>query len=145
MSLFQEVENDFQQALKEKKQDVVSTLRMLLAALKNEQIKKQAELEDSDVTKVLKSEIKKRKESIDEYTKANRPELAETEKKELDILEKYLPDQMSEDDVRAKVKEIIAKIDSDNFGQIMGQVMGQLKDQADGALVKKIVEEELNQ
>ena len=144
MSQLKEIENDFQQALKSKNQEVVSTLRMLLAALKNEQISKRAELEEEDIIKVVKSEIKKRKESIEEYTQAKRQDLIDKEKKELEILNKYLPEQMSEEEVREKVQHILNQIESRNFGQIMGQVMAELKGQADGALVKKIVEEEIN-
>jgi hypothetical protein len=146
MSILDQIEQDYEQAFKAKEQNVVSTLRMLLAALKNEKIKKKGHLTDEDIIKVIKSELKKRKEAIEEYNKANRQELASLEAKELEILEKYLPAQMSEEMIRQKIKEILQGIsDKDNIGKVMGAVMSELKGSADGALVKKIVEEEIKQ
>jgi len=144
MQLLEQIEKDYQQAVKERKEDVVSVLRLLLAALKNAKIEKRQELDQQEVVKVIKSEIKKRNESIKEYEDAQRQDLADKEKNELEILKPYLPEQLSEDQVRAKVQEIISGIeDLDNFGQVMGKVMAELKDQADGALVKQIVEAEI--
>ncbi len=143
MSLLAQIEKDYEQAFKNRQQTVVSTLRLLLAALKNEMIKSKGDLTEDAIIKVIKTEVKKRKESIFEYEKADRMELATAEKEEQLILEEYLPEQMSEEDVRLKVKEILSSIDDlDNIGKVMGAVMGQLKDAADGNLVKKIVEEE---
>ena len=143
MAILTQIENDFQQALKQKETSIISTLRLLLTALKYEKINKRAELEEEDVNKIVKSEIKKRKEAIEEYTKAERTDLADKEQQELTILAKYLPEQLSEDVVKAMVQTIITQTDSANFGQIMGKVMAELKGQADGAMVKKMVEEAL--
>ena len=144
MSILESINNDFQQAFKKREEIAISTLRMILAATKNERIKKMADLDDEDVIKVLKSEIKKRKEAISDYEKGNRNDLAEKEKEEIRIIEKYLPTQMSEDEIRNKVKEILAKLEEkENLGKIIGLVMKELKGQADGNLVRKIVEEEL--
>ena len=94
---------------------------------------------------MIKSEIKKRREAIEEYNKADRQELVSLEEKELAILLKYLPEQMSEEAIRQKVQEILGQVtDKDNLGKVMGTVMAELKGQADGALVKQIVEEEIN-
>ncbi len=145
MSLYSQIEKDYQQAFKNREESEVSTLRLLLAALKNEKIKKMVDLAEEDIIKIIKSEIKKRKEAIEEYQKAARQELADKEQAELIILEKYLPKQMNEQEIKKKVKEILAKItEKDNLGQVMGQVMAELKDKADGSLVRKAVEEELN-
>jgi len=145
MALYSQIENDFQQAFKERKEDEISTLRLLLAALKNEKIKKMADLTEEDIIRVLKSEMKKRKESISEYEKAGRQELADKEKKELAILEKYQPKQLSEDEVRTRIKEILVSLaERDNLGKVMGQVMAELKNQAEGNLIRKIVEEEIS-
>jgi len=142
MPILEKIDSDFKQAFKEQKQDAVSTLRLLLAALKNERIKKMADLTDDDVIKIIKSEIKKRKESIEEYEKANRTELADKEKRELDILMPYLPAQMDEGQIKEAVQKILETItDKENEGKVMGAVMAQLKGQADGALVKKVVSE----
>lgn len=146
MSILEQIEKDYQEKFKQREELVISTLRMLLAALKNAKIQKKANLEDEEILKIIKIEIKKRKEAISEYEKAGRQELSDKEKQELEILKKYLPEQMSEDEIKEKVKQIIAQIeDKENFGQVMGQVMAELKDQADGTLVKKIVQDQINQ
>jgi len=144
MAILEKIEADFQQAFKEQKKDVMSTLRLLLASLKNEKIKKMADLTDEDTIKIIKSEIKKRQEAIIEYQKGNREDLAAKEKQELSILNQYLPEQMSPEAVKTEVIRILSQLeDKDNIGRVMGAVMAELKGQADGSLVKKIVEEEL--
>lgn len=145
MALIEAIDKAYLEAARAKDADTVSTLRMIKSSIKNEMINAKKEtLADDEVTKILKSEIKKRKDSIESYTSAGRTDLAEKEQKELALIEKYLPAQLSEEQVRAKVDEILATItDKSNFGKVMGQVMGALKNQADGALVKKAVEEKL--
>ena len=144
MSLLVQVEKDYQQAFKERKESEISTLRLILAALKNERIKKMADLTDEDIISVLKSEIKKRNDAILDYEKGQRPDLAAKEKQEIIILEKYLPEQLDEVSIRKSVQAIIKETQEANIGKLMGVVMKELKDQADGNLVKKIVEEEIN-
>jgi len=144
MSILEQINNDYQQAFKKREESAISTLRLILAAAKNERIKKMADLNDEDVIKVLKSEMKKRKEAISDYQKGKRPDLAKKEEEEISIIAKYLPAQMSEEEARKKIKELLSQIqEKDNLGKVMGLVMKELKDQADGSLVKKIVEEEL--
>ncbi|MFC1598850.1 GatB/YqeY domain-containing protein [Patescibacteria group bacterium] len=145
MNILEQIDHDFQQAYKEKNESVVSVLRMIKAALQNAQIQKKDKLGEDDVLKVLHSESKKRKEAVTEYDKAGRQELADKEKAELEIISKYMPAQMSEDQIKEKVKEIIKQQDTDNIGKVMGAVMQELKGQADGNLVKQIVEQELSQ
>ena len=145
MSILEQIEGDFHQSLKESNKDVVSTLRMILAALKNERIKKMDDLSDEDVIRILKSEIKKRKESVVEYEKGGRQDLASKEQAEIEIAAKYMPPQLSEEEISNEVKAILNKLDNkDNIGKVMGMVMSELKGKADGSLVKKIVEQELN-
>lgn len=142
MPILEKIDSDFKQAFKEKKQDAVSTLRLLMAALKNEKIKKMADLTDDDAIKIIKSEIKKRKEAIEAYEKAKRTDLADKEKRELEILNPYLPEQMDEGQIKSAVEKIIAAApDKENEGKLMGAVMTELKGKADGALVRKIVSE----
>jgi len=142
MPILEKIDSDFKQALKAQKPDAVSTMRLLLAALKNERIKKMADLTDEDVIKIIKSEIKKRKESIAEYEKGQRPDLADKEKRELEILNPYLPAQMDEGQIRSVVEKILTTMpDKENEGRVMGAVMAELKGQADGALVRKVVSE----
>ena len=142
MTILEQIDQDLLQALKSKNQDALSTLRLIMAALKNERIKKMQDLTDEDTIRILKSEIKKRREAINDYTQGNRPDLAEKEQKEIPLIEKYLPAQMGEDELKTKIKAILQDMtDKDNAGKVMGKVMAELKGQADGALVKKIVEE----
>ncbi len=144
MSLSDQLRNDLTQALKDKDAQKAQVLRMVVSSIKNEQInQKKDSLEDKEILVVLQKEAKKRKDSIEAYEKGGRPELAASEKEELELIANYLPAQLSEEDVRAKVKEIISKAETTDFGPLMGQVMGQLKDQADGKLVQQIVKEEL--
>lgn len=142
MSILQQIDNDLTHALKARDESALSVLRLLSAALKYERIKKMADLTDDEAVKVLKSEIKKRRDAASDYTKGNRPELAAKEQQEVEFIEKYLPAQMSEAEIKTKVQEILASIeDKENSGKVMGKVMAELKNQADGALVKKAVEE----
>jgi uncharacterized protein YqeY len=144
MSVLEQIEKDFQQALKVKEIDAVSTLRLIMAALKYERIRKMADLTDEDAIKILKTEIKKRKESISEYEKGKRQDLMAKEQTELEIIEKYLPAQLSEEEITAKVKKIVAENpEEENIGKIMGKIMAEFKGQADGNIVRKVVEQEL--
>ncbi|MCX6740625.1 MAG: GatB/YqeY domain-containing protein [Candidatus Parcubacteria bacterium] len=145
MSILEQIASDFQQALKDRDMGRIGILRLINAATKNERIKKMADLTDEDVIKVLKSEIKKRKEAIVDYTKGARQDLIDKEQAEIVAIEKYLPQQMGEDELRSKIAAIIEALEEkDNIGKVMGKVMAELKGQADGTLVKKIVEELLN-
>ena len=95
---------------------------------------------------IIKKNIKSRKDSIEQYTKGNRTDLADQEKAELEILEKYMPAQMGEDEVRKIVLDVISKseaVSTSDFGRIMGAVMKEVGNKADGGLVGKVVKEEL--
>ena len=133
--------------LKNKDTEKVTLLRMLLSAFQNEAIakKKQEEgLNEDEELQILKREVKKRKDSIKQYTSGGREDLAEKEKQELEFIQKYLPEEMSEEEVKKIVKEVITSIGEvapSQFGQIMNQVMAKTKGQADGGLVSKIVRE----
>jgi len=143
MPILAQIESDYEQAYKARKQGEVSTLRLLLAALKNERINKMAELEEMDIINVLKRELKKRKESIEEYEKGNRMDLATREKEEVITLERYLPVQLTEDEIRVKVREVLkAETEPINSGKLIGKVMAALQGMADGNTVRKLVEEE---
>jgi len=150
MKLHQQIENDLKDALKSGEKERAGVLRFLISYLKNYQIEIKAKdkefLEDSDALAVVRRQIKQRKESIAEYEKGNRPELAEKEKKELAILESYAPAQMDEGKIREIVKakkEVLGITDKLGFGKLMGAVMQETKGQAEGDAVKKVVEEEL--
>lgn len=145
--LLEKINNDIKQAMRDKDSEILSVLRMLVSAMNNEAIvlkKKDEGLNKEEELKILKREAKKRKDSIEQYKAGGREELAEKEKKELEILQKYLPEEMNEDEVRKIVEEVVAGMDEvlpSQFGQVMGQVMAKTKGQADGGVVSKVVKE----
>lgn len=119
---------------------------MVLAAIKNKEIEKRSELSDDDTVVVIASEIKKRKDSVEQFEKGGRPELAEGEKKEAETLMAYMPEQMSEDAIREEIKKAIASTGASgpkDMGKVIGAVMTKVKGKADGTLVSNLVKEEL--
>lgn len=150
--LKEEIKSDLNKALKEGDEIKRSTLRMLLAAVLNkekekkykEKLEEDTELADEEIIDVISSEAKKRKESIIEYEKGERQSLAEKEKAELEILQKYLPEQLPEEEVKKLAKEIVEEVgaqDIKDMGKVMAELMPKLKGRADGGLVSKIVKE----
>lgn len=147
MNTLEKIEQDLIGAMKEKNENLLSVLRMIKAALKNKEIELQKPLEEADVIGVLTKEAKKRKESALAFGQGGRPELAEKEKKEYEILNAYLPAQLGEEKIKKIVTETIAEIGAaslSSMGKVIGAVVSKTKGQADGAIVSKIVKEELN-
>ena len=149
--LKESIEDNLKQAMRDKNELVVSVLRMLKSAIGNKEISLRkdgkAELKDEEVMAVIKSEVKKHKDSIEAYTAGNRQDLVDQEKKELEILEDYLPEQISDEELEKIVKEIVSATGAEgpkDFGKVMGQVMARLKNQADGNQVGEIVKKVLN-
>jgi len=142
MALKQKITQDLLAAMKAGETLKRDVLRMLDAMVKNteiEKLKKEAGLDDSEVQEVISRAVKQRKDAAAQYTAGNRPELAEKENKEIEILIAYLPQQLSEEEVRKVVEEIIAKVGANSkadIGKVMGPVMGKLKGLAEGSLVK---------
>lgn len=149
MSLKQTIFSDLKTAMKAGETEKRDVLRMLDSMIKNTEIdklKKEEGLGDEEVMEVIARAVKQRRDAATQFETGGRPELAEKEKKEMEILMAYMPAQMSEDKVREIVKEVIAQAgvtSKSDIGKVMGPAMGRLKGQADGNLVKKIVEEEL--
>jgi len=142
------IEEQIKEALKSGDSIRLSVLRFLLSAIKNEEIAKQKEADDEDVVAVVQRQIKQRKESIESYRKAGRKDLAQKEEAELTILNTFLPQQLSEDEVKKIVEEIrseLSETEKNNFGKVMSAVMGRVKGKADGNIVAKIVKESLSQ
>lgn len=141
MSLKEKLSEDMKQALKSAEKTKLSTLRMLLSAIRYAEIEKKAELKDEDVLEVVSREIKKRRESIEEYGKGNRPDLVEKEEAEAKILEAYLPPQLTDEEIEAIVKQAIDQVEAmgpADLGKVMGQVMPKVKGKADGKKVNEI-------
>lgn len=149
MSLKEKIVSDLKESLKSGDSLRRDTLRLLFGAIKNSEIekkKKEEGLDDQEVLDVIRKAIKQRKDSIEQYEKGGRNDLAEKEKKESGILSVYLPAQMSEEKVREEIKKIISETGASSqkeFGKVMGMAMKKLGGETEGNLVKKIVEEEL--
>ncbi|MFA5870318.1 MAG: GatB/YqeY domain-containing protein [Candidatus Paceibacterota bacterium] len=143
------IHNEYTEALRARNMSVVETLRLLLAALQNREIEKRgktgaSELSEEEVIEVVTREVKKRKEAIGLYTQGNRSDLADKEKKELIIIEKFLPPQMDEEEVRIIIQkqiETMGNPPASDFGKVMGIVMKDLKGKVDGTVVTKIIKE----
>lgn len=145
--LSQKIRTELTSAMRAKDSLKVSTLRGLLAAFTNELvakgIKPQEEISDDDVLTVIKRSIKQRKDSIEQFRKGAREDLAQKEEAELKILETYVPAQMPREEIEAiarRVKEQMGVTDKSKMGILMGAVMKEVKGPADGAIVKEIVE-----
>ena len=132
--------------LKEGKKEDSSILRFALSFINKEEKDKQIELTDSEVVKVIKSLIKRNKDSYDQFTSANRPELAEKEKKEMDLLQSYLPEVMNENETEEIVKSTIDKLGITSMKE-MGKAMGEIKknhaDSIDLSLVSQLIKKHL--
>ncbi len=142
-----QIVTDLKEAMRSQDEVVLSTLRMLSAAFNNMEIEKRgsgAEAEDKDYQAVLKREVKKRNEAIEAYKTAGRIESMEREQVELALLSKYMPEEMSEDDVKKIVEEVIAEKGIENLGIIIGEVVKRSDGRADGGLVSKLVRERLS-
>lgn len=143
--IFSQIKEDSIKALKEKKELELSVLRMVFASFKNEAINlRKTELTDEECLALLKREAKKRRDSIVAYKKGNRPELAAKEEQELIIIQKYLPEQLSEDEIRKKIIEIIAQNPGLALGPLMGKAMASMKNSADGKSVQQILKNEIS-
>ncbi len=147
--ILEQIMADIKQAMQAGEAEKRDTLRMLTSAIKDEEIKKKKReegLNEEETIEIIARSIKQRKDSITEYLGGGREDLADKEKSEIAILEKYLPEQLSEEEVRAEVKKIIKETKASSkadFGRVMGVAMGKLKGKTDGQMVKKITEEEL--
>jgi uncharacterized protein YqeY len=149
MTLREKIPEDLKNALRNKNELELSVLRMLQAAIRNKEIeiKRGKEfLTDEEVIEVISGEVKRRKEAVSEYTKANRQELADKEKAEVDILMRYMPKQMGEEEIRLETRNVIDEVNAlslKDIGVVMKNIMPRLKGRADGSLVNRIVREEL--
>jgi len=144
--LVEKINVELKQAMRDKQVETLSVLRMLVAALRNKEISLRdggaVELTDEQAQEVVASEIKKRKDSVEAYVAGGRQELADKESAEIKILEKYLPEQMGDVELKKIIEEVIAAGATD-FGRVMGQVMARVKGKADGGKVGELVKKSL--
>lgn len=147
MSLSEQIQKDMIAAMKARDEERLSTLRMMKSAVKNREIEKRAPLDDKEVLAVLSTMIKQRKDSVEQFTKGNRPELAAKEEKEIVLIETYMPKSVGEDQIVATVKATIAEMGSPtmkDMGTVMKAVMAKFADvRVDGKVVSETVKREL--
>jgi len=144
MSFIDTIKADMYTAMKSGEKEIVGTLRTLLAKLKDQQINTGKELSDQEGLNVIKTLVKQRRESIEIYEQANRPDLAEQEKIELNILESYLPQMMTEDETRSLVVSVIEETGSigmKDVGKVMPVVMQRGAGSVDGKTANMILRE----
>ncbi len=147
MSLTEQVQKDLVDAMRKKEELRLSTLRMMKAALQNKQIEKRGKLEEKEELQVLGTMIKQRKDSIEQFEKGNRPELAKKEAEEIAIIEAYMPKAVSEEDVVATVRATIGEMGTPtmkDMGTVMKNVMSKFAGaRVDGKLVSETVKKQL--
>jgi len=146
-NILDKISQELVDAQKSRDSVTVSTLRLLLADVKNAQIAKGGELTEEEVINQIKKGAKKRKESIEAYNKAKRSDLAASETQELSVLQKYLPQQMEEGEISEIIKEVISESGASgprDIGKVIGQVMAKVSGRAEGSIVSEIVKEKLS-
>lgn len=147
MNILERINQDFTDSVKAREVSVVSVLRMLRASLKNAEIEKKGDLTEEDIQSVIKKEVKQLKDSLESFKEGGREDLIEKAEKELQVLERYLPEQMSDEDLKFLVKEKISEmgdVSSADFGRVMSEVMKAAQGKADGSRVSKVVKDELS-
>lgn len=147
MSLNDTLMQDMKKAMKEKDKDTLTVIRSLKAALMNYKIKVGHDLTDEDDLSVLSSALKQRKESLEEFTKASRDDLIAQTKKEMEVIEKYMPKQMSTEELEKAVDETINEVGASSkkdFGKVMQALMPKIKGRADGKAASGIVGKKLS-
>ncbi len=150
MSLKEKLTEDMKQAMRDKESGKLrlSVIRMVRANIKNVEIDRKEELSNDEVLDVLAKEVKMRRDAVEEFNKGNRPDLVESLEQEINILMSYLPEQLSEAEVRTLVESAVAEtqaVSPKEMGKVMAVLMPKVKGRADGKLVNTIVRELLNQ
>ena len=144
--LYDRIKDDIKSAMKAREMENLSTLRMLHSSLKNKAIDQQQELTDEDVIAVLTKEAKKRRQSAEAFDEGDRPELAQKERDELALLQTYLPEPFSDEEVSDIIDEVIEDTGASSrreMGKVMGAVIPQIKGRYDASKIKDIVLEKL--
>jgi uncharacterized protein YqeY len=148
MTLKEQLFEDYKQALKNRDEIAKNTIGLARAAVKQREIDDRVELDDAGVQQVLQKQIKMRTDALADFEKAGRTDLSDGYKAEIEVLKKYIPEQMSAEEIAAVVKETAAGLGIENgrqnMGKLMGAVMGRLKGKADGNDVRKAVTEFLS-
>lgn len=144
VSLKQKLMDDLKQAMKSGDEVKRSAIRLLMAAIKNAEIARQASLEDADIFGIIAKEIRQRKESIEAFKQGNRQDLVAREEAEQAILEKYLPQQVAREEIVEAARRIIEEVGAEgpgDKGKVMPKIIAQLKGRADGREINAVVTE----
>ena len=145
MSIKEQLMADFKEAMKAHDEVAKNTISLARAAVKQYEVDNREELDDAGVIAILTKQVKMRKDALADFEKAGRTDLTEAYNAEIEVLNKYLPEQMSVDEIRDVVKETAAALGitggRENMGKLMGPVMGKLKGKADGNTVREAVQE----
>ena len=135
---------DIIEAMKNKEKERLSTLRLLKGAMQLEEINKKGELDDTEIINLISKQIKTRRESIEEFKKANRLDLADKTEKEVEILSSYMPEQLSEDEVLKLIEEAFNEVKPTSMKDIMAYLNPKISGRADKGFVSKTIKEKLN-
>ena len=147
MSLKEKLLSNMKEAMKSKDSVKLGTIRGVISSVKNQEIDLKKELSEEEILTIVSREVKKRKEAAVLYEKGNRPELKDKEIQEMKILQTYLPEQVSEKDLRRRIQEVIAETGAEgmkDFGKIMKTLVPEFKGKADNSLIKELANEYLN-
>ena len=142
MSLFDTIQSDMYAAMKSGDKHKTGTLRIALSTLKDKKIEKREDLTDVEAIKIIQNLVKQRKEAADIYKESGRNDLMDNENAELEILNTYLPQMMSEDDLRILIKKVVedtGALNLSDIGKVMPEVMKQSAGKADGKMAQSIV------
>ena len=147
MSLKEQLLSDMKEAMKSKDSVKLGTVRSVISAVKNQEIDSKKELDEEEILSLISREVKKRKEAAALYEKGARPELKDKEIQEMEILKTYLPEQVSEEDLRKRIQEVITETGAQgmkDFGKIMKTLVPEFKGKADNAQIKELASEYLS-
>lgn len=144
MSLKEQITADMKVAMRAKEMKRLGTIRMLTAAMKQKEVDERIVLDDSQILAIIEKMIKQRRDSIAQFTAGNRPDLAESEQAEIDVLSVYMPEQLSEAEIAAEVAEAVKGASGPkDMGKVMGVLKGRLAGRADMGVVSKLVKQAL--
>jgi uncharacterized protein YqeY len=146
MALKEQLNEEMKQAMKAKDKNRLSAIRMVRGAVRDKEINSQVELDDDGVLEVIASQIKKRKDALEQLSKSNRDDLVDAEMEQINTLQAFLPAQLSQDEIEAVVTGAIEELGATSMrdmGRVMGKLVPQLRGKADNSIVSQIVRQKL--
>ena len=146
MSLKERLDEEMKRALKAKDKNRLAAIRMIRGAVRDKEIDDRTELDDDGVVAVIASQVKKRKDALEQLRQGNRPEVVEAETAQIEVLQEFLPEQLSEAELEAAVDKAIAELGATSIrdmGKVMGKLVAALKGRADNAVVSQLVRRKL--